>query len=90
MHARRRQQQGGHVDACVCAVSDRAAAPAGKCFMRASRVLLRRSQLWPFQVMAAVTADKLYDAPLVTELVPLEKYWPGEDYHQVGCSCLPP
>jgi peptide-methionine (S)-S-oxide reductase len=24
----------------------------------------------------------LWDAPVVTEVVPLQKFWPGEDYHQ--------
>jgi hypothetical protein len=30
------------------------------------------------QVMAEVTAEKLYPRPLVTELVPLTRFWPGE------------
>jgi peptide-methionine (S)-S-oxide reductase len=34
------------------------------------------------QAMAEVTKEGLYPNPLVTELVPLEKLWPGEDYHQ--------
>lgn len=29
-----------------------------------------------------VTKEGLYSSPLVTELVPLEKLWAGEDYHQ--------
>lgn len=32
--------------------------------------------------MAEVTKEGLYPNPLATELVPLEKLWPGEDYHQ--------
>lgn len=32
--------------------------------------------------MAEVTREKLYPNPLVTELVPLEKLWDGEAYHQ--------
>ena len=34
------------------------------------------------QVMAEVTAAKLWPAPLVTELVPLERFWPAEEEHQ--------
>lgn len=34
------------------------------------------------EVMQQITSDKWYSAPLVTELVPLEKLWPGEKYHQ--------
>eukprot|EP00775_Hariotina_reticulata_P010670 gene10670-10829_t len=30
------------------------------------------------EVMAEVTAEKLYPNPLVTELVPLTRFWPGE------------
>ena len=26
--------------------------------------------------------DKLFDAPIVTEVAPLSNYWPAEDYHQ--------
>ena len=32
--------------------------------------------------MAEVTAAKLWPAPLVTELQPLEMFWPGEPEHQ--------
>ncbi len=34
------------------------------------------------EVMQAVTQSGEWGAPLVTELQPLEKFWPGEDYHQ--------
>lgn len=34
------------------------------------------------QVIAEVTAEKLYPNPIVTEVVPLTKLWPGEQYHQ--------
>lgn len=34
------------------------------------------------RVMAEVTAEKLWPAPLVTELVPFDTYWPGEPEHQ--------
>lgn len=34
------------------------------------------------QVMAEVTKEQLYPNPLVTELEPLVKLWPAEDYHQ--------
>lgn len=27
-------------------------------------------------------AEKAFDAPVVTELQPIQKYWPAEDYHQ--------
>lgn len=27
-------------------------------------------------------AQPLYDAPIATEIVPFEKFWPAEDYHQ--------
>jgi peptide-methionine (S)-S-oxide reductase len=32
--------------------------------------------------MARVAAQKRYRAPLTTEIVPLVKFWPAEDYHQ--------
>jgi peptide methionine sulfoxide reductase MsrA len=32
--------------------------------------------------MAEVTKEQLYPSPLVTELEPLTKLWPAEDYHQ--------
>jgi peptide-methionine (S)-S-oxide reductase len=34
------------------------------------------------QVMADLTAAKLWDGPFVTQLVPFDKFYPGEDYHQ--------
>lgn len=29
-----------------------------------------------------VTRDRLYPAPIVTEVAPVANYWPAEDYHQ--------
>lgn len=51
------------------------------------------------QAMEEVDKEGLYPNPVVTELVPLEKLWAGEDYHQDyyklnpnqvcgGCSCV--
>ena len=34
------------------------------------------------EVMAEVTANQVWDAPLVTEVEPLERFWPGEAEHQ--------
>jgi peptide-methionine (S)-S-oxide reductase len=34
------------------------------------------------QVMNEIRAEKLYDRPLVTQLVPFETFYPAEDYHQ--------
>jgi peptide-methionine (S)-S-oxide reductase len=34
------------------------------------------------EVMAEMVASGVYSRPLVTEVVPLENYWPAEDYHQ--------
>jgi len=34
------------------------------------------------QVMAEIEAARIWPAPLVTELVPFERYWPGEAEHQ--------
>jgi peptide-methionine (S)-S-oxide reductase len=33
-------------------------------------------------VIEEVGQAKIWDAPIVTEVVPLETFWPGEDYHQ--------
>lgn len=33
-------------------------------------------------VMDQLAADGVYDDPIVTELAPLEKFWPAEDYHR--------
>lgn len=33
-------------------------------------------------VMAQIKADNLFDAPLVTEVLPVANYWAAEDYHQ--------
>ena len=33
-------------------------------------------------VIADLTAQQLWDHDIVTEIVPLEKFWPAEDYHQ--------
>lgn len=34
------------------------------------------------EIMAEVTAQKMWHAPLVTELAPLDVFWPGEAEHQ--------
>jgi methionine-S-sulfoxide reductase len=34
------------------------------------------------EVIAAVNAEGVWNAPIVTEVVPLEKFWKAEDYHQ--------
>jgi peptide-methionine (S)-S-oxide reductase len=34
------------------------------------------------QVIKALTQDKLWDAPIVTEVVPFTAFYPAEDYHQ--------
>jgi peptide-methionine (S)-S-oxide reductase len=34
------------------------------------------------EAMQAVAQSGEWSAPLVTELEPLQKFWPGEDYHQ--------
>ena len=34
------------------------------------------------EVIDEVTKEGVYDAPIVTEVVPFEKFWPAEDYHQ--------
>jgi peptide-methionine (S)-S-oxide reductase len=33
-------------------------------------------------VIAELTAERLYDDPIVTEVKPFTKFWPAEDYHQ--------
>jgi len=33
-------------------------------------------------VIAELTAQKVWDAPIVTEVVPLVTFWPAEEYHQ--------
>jgi peptide-methionine (S)-S-oxide reductase len=33
-------------------------------------------------LMAELETARAYDAPIVTELQPLQSYWPAEDYHQ--------
>ncbi len=32
--------------------------------------------------MAELTQAGLFGAPIVTEILPLARYWPAEDYHQ--------
>ena len=34
------------------------------------------------QVIAELTAAQVWDSPIVTEVVPLETFYPAEDYHQ--------
>ena len=34
------------------------------------------------EVMAEMAASGVYGQPVVTEVVPLNNYWPAEDYHQ--------
>lgn len=34
------------------------------------------------EVKAEIVDEKLYDAPIVTEITAFEKFWPAEDYHQ--------
>lgn len=33
-------------------------------------------------MIAELTEGKVYDAPIVTEVLPVANYWPAEDYHQ--------
>ena len=32
--------------------------------------------------MAELEAQRLFDAPIVTQVQPVPEYWPGEAYHQ--------
>lgn len=34
------------------------------------------------EVLADIAASGVYDAPLVTEVLPVDNYWPAEAYHQ--------
>jgi peptide-methionine (S)-S-oxide reductase len=34
------------------------------------------------EVVKEITDEAVYDQPIVTEIVPFEKFWPAEDYHQ--------
>jgi peptide-methionine (S)-S-oxide reductase len=34
------------------------------------------------KVMQEITIEKIYDAPIVTELAPFAKFYPAEEYHQ--------
>jgi len=34
------------------------------------------------KVIAEITAEAIYDKPIVTEVTAFDKFWPGEDYHQ--------
>ena len=34
------------------------------------------------EVIAEITAEHVYDDPIVTELAPFKKFYPAEDYHQ--------
>ena len=34
------------------------------------------------QVIAEITAEGIYDKPIVTEVTAFDKFWPAEDYHQ--------
>ncbi len=34
------------------------------------------------EVIKEITAEGVYDKPIVTEIVPFDKFWPAEDYHQ--------
>jgi peptide-methionine (S)-S-oxide reductase len=34
------------------------------------------------EVIAEITAEGIYDNPIVTEVKPVDRFWPAEDYHQ--------
>lgn len=34
------------------------------------------------ETIADITAARLYDDPIVTEITALDRFWPAEDYHQ--------
>ena len=34
------------------------------------------------EVVKEITDEAVYDDPIVTEIVPFEKFWPAEDHHQ--------
>ena len=34
------------------------------------------------EVIARLTRDAVFDAPIVTEVTALERFWPAEEYHQ--------
>ena len=34
------------------------------------------------QVIAEITAEGIYDKPIVTEVTAFDKFWPAENYHQ--------
>ena len=34
------------------------------------------------QMIRQMTGDKLFGKPIVTEVLPLDNYWPAEEYHQ--------
>lgn len=34
------------------------------------------------EVIAEITAEGIYDKPIVTEVTAFDKFWPAEDYHQ--------
>ena len=34
------------------------------------------------EIIAEITAEQIYDKPIVTEVTAFDKFWPAEDYHQ--------
>src|SRR5688500_5021101 len=34
------------------------------------------------KIIKEITEEGIYDNPIVTEVTPLDKFWPAEDYHQ--------